>query len=56
MIASCGFTEEELRQCSKEEGMTIAESIWRRFENESQGVGLEGTSEKEDVQGEIVDH
>ena len=27
MIASCGFLEDELRQCSKEEGVTIASSV-----------------------------
>ena len=27
MIASCGFLEDELRQCSKEEGVTMADSV-----------------------------
>ena len=27
MIASCGFMEEELRQCSKEEGVSMADSV-----------------------------
>ena len=27
MIASCGFLEDELRQCSKEEGVTMAHSV-----------------------------
>ena len=27
MIASCGFLEDELRQCSKEEGVMIADSV-----------------------------
>ena len=27
MIASCGFLEDELRQCSKEEGMTMGDSV-----------------------------
>ena len=27
MIASCGFLEEQLRQCSKEEGVTVADSV-----------------------------
>ena len=26
MIASCGFLEDELSQCSKEEGVTLADS------------------------------
>ena len=34
MIASCGFLEEELRQCSKEEGVTMADSV------ETRGVDL----------------
>ena len=39
MIASCGFLEDELRQFSKEEGVTMADSVetpGRRLENESQ--------------------
>ena len=42
MIASCGFLEDELRQCSKEEGVTVTDSVentWSAFENESQEVG-----------------
>ena len=27
MIASCGFLEDQLRQCSKEEGVTLADSV-----------------------------
>ena len=27
MMASCGFQENELRQCSKEEGVTMADSV-----------------------------
>ena len=27
MIASCGFLEDELRQCSKEEGVPMADSV-----------------------------
>ena len=27
MIASCGFMEDELRQYSKEEGVTLADSV-----------------------------
>ena len=27
MIASCGFLEDELRQCCKEEGVTLADSV-----------------------------
>ena len=39
MIASCGILEDELRQCSKEEGVTVADSVEkRRLENESKEV------------------
>ena len=34
MIASCGFLEDDLRQCSKEEGVTMADSV------ETHGVDL----------------
>ena len=34
MLAWCGFLEEELRQCIKEEGVTMADSV------ETLGVGL----------------
>ena len=34
MIASCGFLEDELLQCSKVEGVTMADSV------ETLGVGL----------------
>ena len=27
MTPSCGFMEDELRQCSKEEGVTLADSV-----------------------------
>ena len=27
MVASCGFLEDELRQCSKEEGVTMADNV-----------------------------
>ena len=27
MISSCGFLENELRQCSKEEGVTLADGV-----------------------------
>ena len=37
----CGFLEEELRQCSKEQGVTIADSgnAGSRLENKTQEVG-----------------
>ena len=52
MIASCGFLEEELRQCSKEGGVTMAaDSV------ETLGVDLEPEStvwERKEVQSEIL--
>ena len=52
MIASCGFLENELRQCSKEEGVTLADSVETLgvdLENKSQEVGSKRKSEKEEV-------
>ena len=58
MIASCGFMEDELRQCSKEERCDNGrqrENAWsRRLENKSKEVGSQRKSEKEEVQGEIL--
>ena len=57
MLASCGFQEDELRQCSKEEGVTMVDSV------ETLGVDLRTSvkrlgpkkkSKKEEVQGEIL--
>ena len=48
MIASCGFLEEELHQCSKEQGATMADSV------ETLGVDLRTGEEK--VQSEILAH
>ena len=56
MIVSCGFLEDELRQCSKEEGVTMADSL------ETLGVdlrtrvkrGSERKSEEKEVQSEIL--
>ena len=45
MIASCGFLEEELRQCRKKRS---------RLENQSQELGSERKSEKKEVQIEIL--
>ena len=53
MIASCGFLEDELRQCSKEEGVTMADSVGGR-ENKNREVGSQRKSEEEEVQGEIL--
>ena len=57
MIASCGFLENELLQCSKEEGVTLADSVETlrsRLENESDEKALsERKSEKKDVQNQV---
>ena len=47
MIASCGFLEDKLRQCSKEEGVTMADSV--ETLEQSKAVGSERKSEQEDV-------
>ena len=51
MIASCGFLEIELSQFSKEEGVTLADSVETLggLENKSQEVGSERKSEKNEV-------
>ena len=56
MIASCGFLEDELRQCSKEEGVTMANSVETLGVDlrKSQEVGSERKSEKKEVQSEIL--
>ena len=40
MIASCGYFEEKLRECSKEEGVTMADSV------ETLGVDLRSRVKK----------
>ena len=50
MIASCGFLEEELRQCSKE-GVTMAD---RGLEDWSKEVGSQRKSEEKEVQNEVL--
>ena len=56
MIASCGFLEDELRQCSKEEGDDGRQcgNAGSRLENQSQEFGSERKSEKKEVQSEIL--
>ena len=58
MIASCGILGNELRQCSKEGGVKMADSVETlgRLENQSQEVGSERQSEKKEVQSEILDY
>ena len=50
MIASCRPLEDELLQCSKEEGVTLGSSVenpWSGLENESQEDWSETQSEEE---------
>ena len=60
MIASCGFLENEPSKVSKEEGVTVAESVEALgvdlIENKSQEVGSERKSEEKKVQGEVLDY
>ena len=46
MIASCGLLENELRQSSGEEGLTLADSV--------ETLGCKRKSEEEEVQGEVL--
>ena len=57
MIASCGFLENELHQHSKEEGVTMADSVETfgvDLRKKSQEVGSKRKSEKKEVQSEIL--
>ena len=58
MIASCGFLENEPSQFSKEEGVTLADGVETlgAVKKKSQEVGTERKSEKEKVQGKVLDH
>ena len=59
MIASCGFLEEELRQCSKEEGVTMADSVETLgvyLRTRVKRLGAKEKSEEEEVHGEIFVH
>ena len=58
MIASCGFLEDELRQCSEEEGVTIRHcgNDGCRLKNKSQEVGSKRKSEEKEVQSEILSY
>ena len=46
MIASCGFLEDELRQCSKDEGVTMADSVETLGVDLRTGVKKLGVKEK----------
>ena len=59
MIASCGFLESELSQFSKEEGVTLADSVETigvDFRTRVKSFGSERKSEKKKVQGEVLDY
>ena len=59
MIASCGFLENELRQFSKEEGVTLADSVDTLgvdLRTRVKKFGAKAKSEEEEVRGEIFDH
>ena len=56
MIASCGFLEDELRQCSKG-GVTVADSVETLGVNLRTRVKRLGVQEKrEEVQSEFLAH
>ena len=57
MIASCGFLEDLLCQCSKEEGVTMADSVEMLgvdLRTRVKKLGAKEKSEKEEVQSEIL--
>ena len=58
MIASCGYLEEKLQECSKEEGVTVADSVETLggLEDQSQEVTSKRKSKKKELQGEILAH
>ena len=59
MMTSCRYLEEELRDCSQKEGVTVADSVRNTrsgLENTIQAVRSEGESEQEKVQCEILAH
>ena len=59
MIASCGFLEERLRECSKEEGGDDGRQCghaWSGHENQSQEDGSERKSKNNEVQGYVLAH
>ena len=59
MIVSCGFLDNELSQFSKEEGLTLADSgetLGLDLRTRVKRLGSERKSEKEKVQGEVLDY
>ena len=57
MIASCGFLEEELRQCSKEEGVTLADSVETfgvDLRTKVKKLGAKEEARRKKVQSEIL--
>ena len=53
MIASCGFLEDELRQCNEEGEVTLADSV-ETLGVRSLEVGSKSKSEKKEVQSETL--
>ena len=59
MIASCGYLEEKLQGCSKEEGVRVADSVETLgggLEDQSQEVRSKRKSEKKELHCEILAH
>ena len=59
MIASCSFLEDELRQCSKEEERTMADSVETLgvdFRTGVKNLGAKEKSAKKEVHCEILAH
>ena len=57
MIASCGFLENELSQFSKEEGVTLADSVGTHgvdLRTRVKSSGAKRKSEEEEMQGEVL--
>ena len=57
MIASCGFLQNELRQLSREEGVTLAKSVETLgvdLRAKVEKVGAKEKSKEEEVQGEVL--
>ena len=57
MIASCRFLEKELRQFSREGGVTLADSVETlgvALRTRAKKVASQRKSEEEDMQGEVL--
>ena len=59
MIASCGFLENELRQFSREEGVTLADSVETLgvdLRTRVKRLGAKEQARRKEVQGEVLDY